>query len=160
MEKENKLLLMIGGLIVLALIGAFLGIRNREKKIPSGLESGNVSTIKDPGGALIEVPLLTPVHEHFTDPVAHYTFDVTYPTIALAQQSDLAKDANTVISTFVHHAVDDFKANTKDAYSPSLGNDLESDETMTYRPLLLSPTIISIRLAIPMEVACTTRYSP
>ena len=109
--------------------------------ISSG-DAKDVATMQEE--KFVEVPLLTPGKIVTSDPVRHYSVDVLYPKVSLGGHPQLAKEANDVIGSFTHNAIDDFIKNVEARYSPSGPQDFESDYTMRYNALLLSPTIISL----------------
>ncbi len=146
MENDNRPWLIFGGIVILTFIGIIVWVELQSRHL---LSSNTV--VPEPAsrtfdsGELVEVPVLSDAIIHSTDPVLHYSVDVHYPKLALVGHPDLAKDANAVIETFVQDAIQDFKTNVSEINSPSLPKDIESDYTMRYTALLLSPTIISLR---------------
>ncbi len=146
MENDNKPWLVFGGVVSLAFIGVIIWVL-----LQNGHLLSSNSVVREPAsrtfdsGELVEVPALSDATIHNTDPVLHYSVDVHYPKLALVGHPDLAKDANAVIEGFVQDAIEDFKTNVNEINTTTLPKEMESDYTMRYTPLLLSPTIISLR---------------
>lgn len=146
MQNDNRQWLLFGGLVILTFIGiiVWVELESRHLLTSNSVVREPTSTTFD-SGELVEVPVLSDATIKSTDPVLHYSVDVRYPKLALVGHPDLAKDANAVIQAFVQDAIEDFKTNINEANTSSLPKDIESDYTMRYTALLLSPTIISFR---------------
>ena len=146
MKNDSKPWLVFGGIVILVFTGIIIWV-----ELQNGHMLSSNSTTREPAertfdsGELVEVPILSDATIHSTDPVLHYSVDVRYPKLALVGHPNLAKDANAVIESFVSDAIDNFKTNANEINSPSLPKGMESDYTMRYTALLLSPTIISLR---------------
>lgn len=146
MKNDNSVWLIYGGIVILALLGVIGWVLvQKGHMLSSGAVISEPASRTFDSGELVEVPVLSDAIIHNTDPVLHYSVDVHYPKLALVGHPDLAKDANAVILAFVDDAIQDFKTNVSEINSTSLPKDMESDYTMRYTPLLLSPTIISLR---------------
>ena len=152
MERENKLLLFLGGLIVLGLIGALVWV-NVKDRIPSTAKNNSEETPALNMKALIEVPTLTDEKKNASDPAAHYSVDVHYPSVSLVDHPELAKEASAVIKSFADDAISAFKKDVTEMYSPDVPKEFESDYTMRWSPLLISPTILSLRFDYSEYVA-------
>ena len=154
MESDNRTWLILGGITILLFVGVIVWVEHKNAlTLVTGTASQESISQTFDSGELVEVPAISDSTIHTTDPVLHYSVDVHYPKLALVGHPDLAKDANAVIESFVHHAVEDFKTNVNEINSPSLPKDMESDYTMRYTALLLSPTIISLRFDYSEYVA-------
>lgn len=146
MKSDNRSWFIFGGIVILSFIGVIVWV-----ELQSGHILSSTATNTEPAsrtfdsGELVEVPVMNDATIRSTDPVLHYSVDVHYPKLALVGHPDLAKDANAVIEAFVQDAIQDFKQNVNEIKSPLLPKDMESDYTMRYTALLLSPTIISFR---------------
>lgn len=102
---------------------------------------------------LIEVPLLTSATETLSDQTLRFTIDVHYPTVLLHGNPLYAKEANDVVGGFVDTIIGEFKDNVEESRmavrsSEFIDSEHTSDLTMRFTPLLLSPTIISIRFDV------------
>lgn len=141
---------ILGGLLVsLLLLGGTLWWLNQEK--PKA-EPISYTQEKSPENELIEVPLLKTANETLSDQALKFTIDVHYPSVHLLQNPLYAKEANDVINGFVDTITDEFKRNVNETnlsyQGNALGGDYTSDLTMRFTPLLLSPTIISLRFDV------------
>lgn len=101
---------------------------------------------------LTEVPLLTTINETLSDQAQKFTVDVHAPKVLLLGNPLYAKEANDVIGGFVDTITSEFKRNVSEANlshkENALAGDYTSDLTMRFTPLLLSPTIISLRFDV------------
>ncbi len=146
MESSNQSWLILGSITILLLVGIIVWVEYKgvQTLAIDSASRESVSRTFD-SGELVEVPALIDATIHTTDPILHYSIDVHYPRVALVGHPDMAKDASSVIESFVADAIDNFKNSVQEVNSPSLPKEIESDYTMRYTPLLLSPTIISLR---------------
>ena len=144
MERENRLLLLFIFIVVCALLGALYWVRTNTSLIKAPTYAATPSDDRT-AAKLFEVPVLTDRKEQSTDLVKHMTYEVHFPDIALVERPELAKDANAVVSAFVHDSVNAFLKDADEAYSPDIANESSSDFSMRWSALLLSPTIISLR---------------
>lgn len=156
MEKENKYLLLFIVIFVVALLGALVWMKFLNNS--STVFSQSVATNESSSGAkllsdLVEVPMLSDRVINTEDAQKSRHIEVHYPFILLAQHSDLAKDANTVIAAFASDTISAFEKDVAEIDSPSIPLGFESDLSVRYTALLLSPTIISIRFDESVYIA-------
>ncbi len=97
------------------------------------------------GGKFIEVPIAIDGERKESSAKERYAYNVHFPVVALMSHTDLANEANAVISTFVDDIILDFKTNIIEMYSPLVPSDFSSGLSMRWSADLLSPTIISVR---------------
>lgn len=147
MKYRNKLLLCCTVLIVAGIIIAVIVVPYKHKIVRSITQESPAqeTTSGFVWDALVEVPVLTTMSEVYTDRNMHLTISIQYPAIALAQHPIFAKEANDVIAAFVKGYKDDFQQRITEEFVSEGVSDFTSDLTMRFTPLLLSPTIISIR---------------
>ena len=93
----------------------------------------------------IEVPALRDNEEKVSNPKERFAYNVHYPSIALVGNPNLAKEANTVIKTFVNDQLTAFRENVADLNREITPRDSVSDFTMRWSTTLISPTIVSVR---------------
>jgi hypothetical protein len=145
MEKENKFFLLFFIIIVCALVGALWWVKVRTNDISpasnSTTENDGVKLFEAP----VEVPVLTDSAIRSDDQTKKAHIEFHFPVVLLAGRPELAKDANTVITAFASDTIRAFESDVSEMDSPLVPKDLESDLTVRYAPLLLSPTVISIR---------------
>lgn len=95
---------------------------------------------------LMEVPLLKKIA--FPQPTTiniGYTINASYPEVMLVSRPELAAEASDVFKRFAKTIVEDFQKEVADNEGASFAKGSDSELTMQYTPLLLSPTIISMR---------------
>ena len=103
---------------------------------------------------LVEVPMIESTKESLSDPTLKFTIDAHEPKVLLARSPLYAKEANDVIHRFVDTITSEFKNNVSEAAKQSHNinepdsRDYTSDLTMRFTPLLLSPTMFSIRFDV------------
>lgn len=140
-------MLFFVGVLIIGVGGFFALIHARKTDLTPPLHNlSNQETINpSTGDVLVEVPVITPLDEIFTSPERHLTINIQYPKISLLQHPTLAKEANSVITAFVANIKNEFQKNVDEIPLSDTPSDFTSDLTMRFTPLLLSPTIISIR---------------
>jgi hypothetical protein len=142
--------LFLGLLIGLSLAGGVFWWQNQEGKVAEPIStSQNTSTENE----LTEVPVLTNTEIALYDQALKFTIDVHEPIVLLLRNPLYAKEANDVIGGFVDTIIREFKESVSEATLSSRSDEFgdsnyTSDLTMRYTPLLLSPTIISIRFDV------------
>lgn len=147
MKDHNKWIIFFIGLTIIGTVGLFALLRTHktEQPLPSyeplAKEGANLTT----ENLLVEVPVVTPENDIDTDQAKHFTINIQYPKISLIQYPTLAKEANDVIAAFVANIKNDFKKHIDEMPPNDVRKDFTNDLTMRFTPLLLSPTIISIR---------------
>lgn len=101
------------------------------------------SSLFDDG--FVEVPLITYTEEKDSNTQKKYSYNLSYPKIALVGHPDLAKETNVIIATFAKDMLSEFQTeqDTKEEDLSQLG--FTSVLTMSGSPQLVSPTILSIR---------------
>lgn len=153
MGKDNRSLFFIAGLIVLLSGGVYFWLNSETR----GTKGGTPALLSSAEGNLpnnfVEVPVLTNKNTKTSNPSGRYTIDINYPEVALSGHPELAKEANDVIIAFTKDTTTKFTENIKDMLSPSLSDEFSSDLTMRWTPLLVSPSIISIRFDYSEYVA-------
>ncbi len=103
--------------------------------------------------ALFEVPALSTKRIYESNPGARYTIDINYPEVSLATHPDLAKEANDVIRGFLRDTQAQFIEQTKELFSPDAPTSFSSDLTMNWSPLLVSPSLLSLRFEYSAYIA-------
>jgi hypothetical protein len=153
MEYRNKWVLFSLGIII-ASTGGLIALRHAQRSDPPRYESMTQETTNvSAQNALVEVPVVIPVNDLLTDQQQRFTMNIQYPNVALAQHPLFAKEANDVIAAFVANIKSDFQKSVTEIPSKNKPEDFTSDLTMRFTPLLLSPTIISIRFDTSEYVA-------
>jgi hypothetical protein len=146
MEYRNKWILLFLGIIITGVSGVFVVLHAYKTRPSTSREPLTEVTANLPvSDALIEVPVVIDGNDVLTDQEARLTMNITYPKIALAQHPAFAKEANDIIAAFVADIKSDFRKNVSEITPGDTSKDFTSDLTMRFTPLLLSPTIISIR---------------
>jgi hypothetical protein len=146
MEYHHKWVVFFAGIIIIGVSGLFAVLHARKIHPNTPQESPTQGAVVEPAHTpLIEVPVVTTESDTFTDQAKRLTINIQYPKIALAQHPVFAKEANDVIAAFVANIKSDFQKNLEEVSHEVVPNDLTSDLTTRFTPLLLSPTIISIR---------------
>lgn len=103
---------------------------------------------------LVEVPILENTKDSLSDQILRFSIDIHEPKVLLARSPLYAKEANDVIHRFVDTIKGEFKNNVSEAAERSRNinepdsGDYASDLTIRFTPLLLSPTMISIRFDV------------
>ncbi len=126
--------------------GAFY-LLTREQSKSIRYEGGDTTSslpIKTPS----EVPVLIRESKTGDDPILHTSYDVEFPVIKLTKHNDLAKAASAVIHTFVTDRINEFEGAAKEEEDRTELTGPESSLMIRYTPLLVSPTIISIRFDV------------
>lgn len=145
MPYRDKYLFLFVGIIIIGVSGLF-ALLHAHKTRPNvehdALIPQTASLVSD---ILVEVPVIISINNELTEQEKHLTMNIQYPKIALAQHPVLAKEANDVIAAFVENMKNDFRKNVSDISSEHMSDTFTSNLTMRFTPLLLSPTIISIR---------------
>jgi hypothetical protein len=98
-----------------------------------------------PAEHLVEVPLLTEQTIIRSSKEERYTINVRYPEITLVANPTLANDANAVILSFVNDRIERFATQRDELASPLVPESFSSDLTISWKALLISPSIISLR---------------
>jgi len=142
----NGIRSFVGLLIVLAVAGSvFLWTSRDDARVEPVVVRAGSSAEKE----LIEVPVLKDTQETLSDQSMKLTVDAHYPTVLLSQNANYAKEANAVIAGTIDGVISEFKNNVSEMGAQALSSDdLTSDLTMRFTPLLLSPTMISIRFDV------------
>ena len=153
MGKENRLFIVFIIIIICSLVGTLFYVDARAKNITPATSTLTQEDRNKLITKLVEVPVLSDNKEVFSDPLKKLTMDIHFPKVTLAQHPELAKDANTVILAFIHDNEESFKKDVEDLYSPNIPKSFSSDLTVRWSPLLVSPTIISVRFDISEYVA-------
>jgi hypothetical protein len=153
MDYRNKYLLLSVGIIIIGVGGLFALLHTHKTRPSVGHDPSTPPTTSVVSDILVEVPVITLINDEFTEQEKHLTMNIQYPKIALAQHPTLAKEANDVIVAFVENIKNDFRKNVSEISSEHTPNTFTSDLTMRFTPLLLSPTIISIRFDASAYIA-------
>lgn len=153
MGKDNRSLFFVTGFIILIFIGLYVWM-NSENRVSIGHTPALLSSAE---GTLpndfVEVPVLTNQNTTTSNPSGRYTITIDYPEVALLGHPELAKEANDVISSFIKDTTTKFTENITEMLSSSMPAEFSSDLTMHWVPLLVSPSIISIRFDYSEYVA-------
>lgn len=145
MEYRHKWMFSALLIIVIGVGGLFAVLQTRKASPRITHDAFTETVAVDAEDAFIEVPVVISIKNEVSDQGMHFTMNTEYPEIALAQHPTLAKEANDVITSFVESIKNDFKKNLAEISKEDVRDNLTSDLTMRFTPLLLSPTIISIR---------------
>ncbi len=137
--------LFLGFLAVVSLASGVFWLLNREERKAEPISPIQESTLEN---ELIEVPVLTNTEKSLSDQELKFTIDVHYPTVLLLQNPLYAKETNDVILGFVDTVINEFISSVGEATEIRESEEYTSDLTMRFTPLLLSPTIISIRFDV------------
>ncbi len=133
-------LLLLGGFSVLYFSYAPKPIQKQNTKAEQAISESSLLANK-----FIEVPAIKDNEEKVSNPREHFAYNVHYPSIALIGHPNLAKQANTVIKTYVNDQVSAFRENVADLNIKNAPRDFLSDFTMRWSTTLISPTIVSFR---------------
>lgn len=137
----------VGLLIFVALLGGIFWWLDAQHDEPEKVAlSQEISLARE----LAQVPVLLREEISLSDQASKLTVDVHYPKVLLVDHSRYAEEASDVIRGFVDTIIDDFTRMAKEASANELpaGRGAASDLTQRYSPLLLSPTIISLRFDV------------
>lgn len=146
MEYRDKWILLSLGIIVTGVSGVFFMLHVNKTRPSTPREPLAEATANLPvSDTLVEVPVVTDGDDVLTEQETHLTMNIKYPKVALVQHPVFAKEANDVIAAFVADMKSDFRKNVSEIVPGDTSKDFTSDLTMRFTPLLLSPTIISIR---------------
>lgn len=108
-------------------------------------QATNPTTSSQLENNFIEIPAITFINEADANREQKYTYNVSYPAIALVGHANIAKETNTIIKTFAMDMLREFQQNASEGGVPSSSPSETSDFTMRSGALLLSPTIVSLR---------------
>ena len=145
MKKEKRFFLLFIILIVSALFGALIWVWVDADSINPRAGTPAENTGEKLLATPVEVPTLKDTVVNSKDTTRSSHIELHYPTVLLAQHPELAKDANAVIAAFASDTISTFNKDVDDTDSPNIPAGFESDLTVRYSALLLSPTVISIR---------------
>jgi hypothetical protein len=154
MRYLNKWVFLSAGIVIISVSGFFALLHAQKTDSThayASLTSEQVNASRE--DSLVEVPVVIPVNDILADQQKRFTMNIQYPNVALAQHPLFAKEANDVIAAFVANIKSDFQKSVTEIPSENTPKDFTSDLTMRFTPLLLSPTIISIRFDTSEYVA-------
>ena len=133
-------LLLIGALSALYYFGADEPSKETYRAVEPVTSDSSLLATK-----FIEVPAIKDNEEKVSNPKNRFAYNVHYPSIGLIGHPNLAKEANTVIKTYVNDQISAFRENVADLNMDNAPRDFVSDFTMRWSTTLISPTIVSFR---------------
>lgn len=145
MERDNRLLFLISGIILLGLVCTFFFVNTRGRSESSKAPDVISSSEGEIPNEFSEIPVLTNKNTKISKPEGRYTLDIDYPELAISSHPNYAKEANAVIDSFVKDVSSKFITSVEGANTSSMPESLSSDLTMRWKALLVSPSIISLR---------------
>ncbi len=153
MEYHHKWIFFFTAIIVIGVGGFFVMIQIQKnhpyiKEEPLPRPASELTQTP-----LVEVPVIVTIDDAVTDQEKHLTMNIQYPKLALVGHPTLAQEANDVIVAFVASIKNDFQKDLDEIPLGDTPKDFTSDLTMRFTPLLLSPTIISIRFDVSEYIA-------
>jgi hypothetical protein len=96
---------------------------------------------------LQEFPLVTTEGVKRTDQKERYSLNVEYPSVVLATDPRTAQLVSDVIRGEVMRMIDDFLINAREmSNTENIPPEFVSDLTVRYQPVLLTPSVIAVRL--------------
>jgi len=145
MTKRMYLLL---GVIIAALFGGaiwYLGEKGQSSYVVIAPPS-NLSDSVDVSRPPTEYPLVVTQRIQRNDATARYTIDAEYPSIVLATDPRTAQLASDIFKGEVGRMIDEFVQNAQESASPeNVPLESSSELTIRYQPVLLTPSLISVR---------------
>lgn len=141
-------LLILGGIMTaIAILGGIVFSSSEVKTVAPETKIGG-KDVKTPEGKFTEIPLVQTKNVKETDPNVRVSVNAEYPVVSLASHPAIAVQANEVIEKYLRDIITTFKGTVGESDEATGSEEPPSDLTIRYTPLLLSPTIISMRFAV------------
>ena len=150
MSKRGFIFFILLPIILLLAGSYFLLFSGSTQQKKGDLAYFTPDTVPTNGGivderSLVEVPVLRSKQLKENDTINRFTVNITYPEVSLSGHPELATQANGIFKSFVDDQVAKYKRDMIEDEKLPIPKDLSSDLTMGFTPLLISPTILSLR---------------